>query len=518
MAITDFFRRRKRHFLIIGALAAVGYVGVNLVAYSLTYKPEACLACHLMKPYYENWKASTHARVSCVDCHPYRPSTIVMSSVRYLAGTYRLPLTSRVEDKECVLCHKPETVKVVNFRGTAFNHLEHIRKEKRGKHLHCTSCHSTLVQHRTGDPGTHMAVDQNVCTLCHFYTTPPGYNQNCTVCHGVKRKVVKIGEVDFAHESFLKTGARCIECHSQTVTGAGAVSPERCRECHVERTLDGRIAERVHAIHVSERYIDCFKCHGKIEHGKETTHFSRAIDLSCNECHTSTHGPTRDMYMGIGAQDLKDSPSAMYVSKVRCAGCHTLEKSVQGKEILSRSWEAKKKSCVLCHKAGYDRMAEDWKKNVSAFTDGLAAMMEQYGKTLKQRKARGDLAAAYRTMEHDLDFLKQGRGEHNIRYAFDIGRGIVAGVKRGYKQLGISDPKVKVPDQAAKPDGLCMFCHTTYVPEGDITIKGLNKKLNHPMHKEAVDDCTKCHDPKLHRMGSGFNKGACAACHPDFKL
>ncbi len=509
MAIRKFIKRRKAWFFTIGIILAVGYLGVNMIAYSLTYKPEACLACHLMKPYYDHWKSSRHNKVGCIDCHPYRPSTIVQSSLRYLSGTYKLPLHSRVEDKECIVCHKPDAIKVVNFRGTPFNHKEHAQKEKRGKNLHCTSCHYSLVQ-----SNTHMEVDQNVCTLCHFFTTPAQYNQNCVVCHGQKRKEVKIGEVTFSHDSFLKTGARCVECHSQTVTGVGDASPDRCRECHVERRAEGKDATRIHEVHIKQNYINCFKCHEKMEHGKETVRFSKGIDLSCNECHTSSHDPARDMYMGIGARAVKDNPSAMYVSKVRCTACHSLEKSMTGKHALSRTWEAKKKSCVLCHKPGYEKMIEDWKKSMTAFTDGLSTMVDQYGKTLEQRKAGSALLDGYKVMEHDLRFLKDGRGEHNVRYALDIGKGIVAGVQQGYKKMGVSQ-KLKVPDYISRPDGYCMFCHATYQPEKEMRVKALgNVKFGHAQHVEMGTECTKCHDPAKHRLGS-LTRAGCKECHQD---
>ena len=43
MGIRSFVRRRKGLLLTIGIIVVAGYVGVNLLAYSLTYKPEACL-------------------------------------------------------------------------------------------------------------------------------------------------------------------------------------------------------------------------------------------------------------------------------------------------------------------------------------------------------------------------------------------------------------------------------------------------------------------------------------------
>lgn len=508
MRVRSLLKRRKGLLVTAGVVFVAAYLGVNLLAYSLTYKPEACLACHIMKPYYDNWKSSTHNRVGCIECHPYRPSTIVQSSIRYLAGTYKLPLTSRVEDKECIVCHSPQSTKVVSFGGTPFNHLEHIEKTKRGKALHCTSCHYSLVQSKG-----HMDVDQGVCNLCHFYATPPQYNQNCVVCHGQKRSPVKIGEVTFSHESFLKTGARCVECHSQTVTGDGTPPEERCSQCHIERQAQGRDIARVHEIHISRNYVNCFSCHTRIEHGKETIRFSHAIDLSCNQCHSSPHSPARDMYMGIGSQEVADAPSPMYTSMVSCTGCHTLEKSIEGKHALSRTWEAKKKSCVLCHKPGYEKMAEDWKKGMALFADGLTTILEQYGKTLEERKASSDLRKAYGNMEHDLQFLKEGRGEHNIRYAYEIGKSIVSGVEEGYTKMQVMT-KLKMPEYLGKPDGYCLFCHATFRPEKEVFLKGLAATFDHALHVETGAECTTCHDPQLHRMGS-LKRSACKECHKE---
>jgi nitrate/TMAO reductase-like tetraheme cytochrome c subunit len=508
VGIRSLVRRRRGLLVSIGIVIVAGYLGVNLLAYSLTYKPEACLACHIMKPYYDNWRSSGHNRIGCIDCHPYRPSTIVQSSIRYLAGTYKLPLKSRVEDKECLMCHRDESIKVTSFKGTPFNHLEHTQKMKRGKMLHCTSCHYSLVQTKS-----HMDVDQGVCTLCHFYTVPPQYNQNCIVCHGTERRPVRIGEVEFSHESFLKTGSRCVECHSQTVTGEGEPPEERCSECHVGRTAEGRDAARLHQIHISERYINCFSCHTRIEHGKETIRFSPAIDLACNQCHASAHSPSRDMYMGIGSQEVKDAPSAMYVSKVRCTACHALEKSIEGKNVLSRTWASKKKSCILCHKPGYEKMAEDWKKGMVSFTEGLSKILDQYGKVLDQRKGPAGLVKDYGSMVHDLQFLTEARGEHNIRYAFEIGKHIAAGVQDGERQMHVTE-KLSIPEYIARPDGYCLFCHATYRPEKKIALKGQKAGFDHEQHVEMGTECTKCHDAKLHRMGS-LQTGACKECHQD---
>jgi hypothetical protein len=222
------------------------------------------------------------------------------------------------------------------------------------------------------------------------------------------------------------------------------------------------------------------------------------------------------MYMGIGARGVGDMPSGMYVSKIRCTGCHTLEKNIHGKDVTARAWEAKKKACAICHKEGYERMAEDWKKGMTAFAGALQKIVDEYKKTVEQHKGAKASPSDLDDIEYNMNFLQDGRGEHNIQYAVEIGKNILASVQQGYKKMGIAQ-KVSAPDVLAKPDGVCSYCHATYKPEKEIYIKAANAKFNHGMHVEMGTECTKCHDPKLHRMG-GFIRTGCKECHPDMKL
>jgi hypothetical protein len=362
----------------------------------------------------------------------------------------------------------------------------------------------------------HMDVDKNVCMLCHFYNTSANYNQNCTVCHGEKRKEMKIGETTFSHDLLMKRGARCIECHSETARGTGEAPEERCRECHVDRHLQASDVTRLHDVHINKNYIDCFRCHNPIEHGKDTQKFSKAVTMNCGDCHKDSHGDARSMYMGVGARGVRQMPSGMYLSKIQCTGCHTIERSVHGKNLMARAWEAKKKSCVSCHREGYDKMAEDWKTGMAGFTSGLEKIVEQYGKVLKEKKASAALLADYENIDFNMHYLKDGGGVHNIQYALEIGKVIVASVQKGYKALGVTE-KLKVPDQITKQDSACLFCHASFKPEKDIQLKGVAGKFNHGQHVDMGTECTKCHDPKMHRLG-GFMKGACKECHPEMKL
>jgi hypothetical protein len=58
--------------------------------------PAFCGTCHVMSPYYESWKTSSHADIACVDCHippgitaELRKKYEALSMVaRYFTATY----------------------------------------------------------------------------------------------------------------------------------------------------------------------------------------------------------------------------------------------------------------------------------------------------------------------------------------------------------------------------------------------------------------------------------------------
>ena len=76
---------------------------------------------------------------------------------------------------------------------------------------------------------------------------------------------------------------------------------------------------------------------------------------------------------------------------------------------------------------------------------GSQASWTSTGRCSNQRKAPAGLLKAYGSMVHDLQFLKEGRGEHNIRYAFEIGKNIVGGVQDGEKQMRVAS-KLAIPE------------------------------------------------------------------------
>ena len=167
--------------LILILLSQIGfYFGVR--------NPEFCASCHYEKPYYEQWKNSTHSEVSCYSCHPMSQGNLLLTSIKYFTGNYQMRPRAEVHDRSCLDsdCHAEMDIdEEVTFKESVkFSHKKHLNGSLRGNKLHCTSCHSQLVQ------GEHIAVTEQTCYLCHFRGAKEGQAvTGCPTCHGIPSKI-----------------------------------------------------------------------------------------------------------------------------------------------------------------------------------------------------------------------------------------------------------------------------------------------------------------------------------------
>ena len=235
-----------RILIVFSVLLVIGSIG--LLQYST--HPSFCKSCHIMKPYYDAWKTSTHNFVPCVDCH-YPPGfrhhlkgklQAISQVVKYVTRTYGTKPYAEIEDASCLQkgCHEKRLLKgkVVFLKGIIFDHKPHLQQLRRGIQLKCTSCHSQIVI------GTHIAADERVCFACHFKNMIEGEKISaCTTCHSTPKEDIKFGDLTFNHADFVGRGIRCKKCHIEVIEGKGEVHEERCFSCHREPERIIRIGE-----------------------------------------------------------------------------------------------------------------------------------------------------------------------------------------------------------------------------------------------------------------------------------
>ena len=507
--VWEFWRKHVRILAALGVVLAVLVLAANFAVSRIAQRSTFCDTCHYMAPYVEQWRTSTHARVDCVQCHPYRATAVAASSLRYLSGAYNPRPRVEVDDKSCLAsgCHEQRLLKAQeSFRGNIrFDHQVHLKSLPRGIQLRCTSCHSQIVQKG------HVTVTEQVCYTCHFKGAGRGEAvTGCETCHGKPKKIVEHAGFSFSHESYLKIGVRCNQCHVQVISGDAGVAKERCALCHIGREERIKDVQFLHENHIARHKVDCQECHGPIRHGK--VQFVEPLEVRCESCHIRQHSLRKLMYIGTGGKLIPDLPSRMFAAQVSCTGCHihvTEKGAVLSHEARTT---AQREACVTCHGAGYDKMYDDWKAVMAKLLQGYAAFLagaekQAAGKTLPPKHA-----TALKAAREAYLFVKDGRGEHNVEYAVKLLQAGAARVDALLLALDRAAKPIPRDDLIAQKDAYCFpLCHQRLPFKAEVTLDG--KKLPHQLHADSGVGCGTCHSVSKHKA-LALDRAACKACHP----
>ena len=421
-------------------LPLMGGAAFLMSAYSLkvTAHPRFCTSCHYMDQYYDSWQHSSHKGVACIECH-YEPGLKneiagkgegLIQLIKYVSHSYTNRPHGIVSNESCLRsgCHSDivKSGETLLFNGKIrFRHDRHLNEHPRGQDLNCVSCHGQMVQ------GTHIGVTPTTCLTCHFYGRgdKPVAAGDCLSCHAVLDETVKIGNENFNHPAFLadKSNVGCNHCHSQVTQGDGAISPVRCRSCHLESYGPVEDPEAFHLIHVQNKHFDCLQCHDEIRHG--TRPMDRQVQLSSMDC-SSCHGGERHtiqerIYAGTAVPELEASPDFMYVAGVTCDGCHTDAHLLRVGEMTLTGRQSGTKQCAECHADdNYGTMLKDWQEEIHGRVDELTKRHDAAAAALAESAARETQAAretlgkAKTKLDHVV--LDGSYGAHNYFYITGI--------------------------------------------------------------------------------------------------
>ncbi|GBE30279.1 MAG TPA: hypothetical protein ENH10_04470 [Bacteroidetes bacterium] len=489
--------------LIILVSAAIIVTAVFLLAVvEVSSLPTFCGSCHIMRPYVEAWKNSSHADVPCITCHAQEgisgiietKFTAISMVANYMNGLYkRSKPWAEIEDKNCLQggCHETRLLEgKIEFKsGVVFDHTPHLNETRRGRKLRCTSCHSQIVQ------GEHISVTTSTCFLCHFKNTDSldrRHLSDCLLCHTppTGSEADSLGVHD--HQSILDEGIACSVCHVSMWQGEGAVLEERCGACHSQQGHLERIndLEFIHEWHIEKRKVECQRCHSPIDHINQG--ISHEIDGDCRKCHEQRHDPMLAMYSGTGSRLVeKAAPSVMHEEGVVCRSCHKDEVTGKGAAIVTANM------CEPCHDASYRNLASSWRSTLEAQIS-----------VLERRLQEGIVHPRSQDALHDLALLKNGGVWHNPKYAESILQAISQVIAEAE---GEEIPSIKIPPESEA----CFTCH---IGISMATIELPFSSFDHNEHfGERQIKCSDCHtqlDPQKSRHGRlQYNMQICNDCH-----
>jgi nitrate/TMAO reductase-like tetraheme cytochrome c subunit len=402
-----------------------------------TGQPGFCRSCHIMGPYYESWRQSTHAEVNCLECHLQPGFTgLIKGKINGLAqavdcavGRVGTKPSATIVDASCLRseCHNTQKLsgETLDCSGVRFTHEKHLDKVVDGIRITCGTCHS----HFEGD--VHFSVNTNACFACHFLggdaSTGRPVRANCRGCHQVPQEVIRRGFVKIDHSEFVSYGASCEEsCHKREVQQTSRVEETVCLDCHSFRKPADANSVELHASHTNGEKVECFACHGRVSHGRTGVESVTAM-MDCQSCHSDTHQAQRSIY---GTQHPMQPNSAdrvlgpMFLTHVECTGCH-IERTAKVPGTLDSFGTAARATpaaCDKCHEAGTGQ------KYVPFWQDRIKALYEQVEKRVKEfetlalaRKNNGqgqELDQRVRQARSILDSIRYDGswGVHNFKY------------------------------------------------------------------------------------------------------
>ncbi len=505
--LRDSFRKSGIKVVGLGTGLAVGIGIVALgTAMEVSSRPTFCGSCHVMYPYYESWKQSSHKGIACVDCHiapgitaelrkKYEALSMV---VRYFTGTYGTNPWTEIDDAACLRCHERRLLAGKElFKDVLFDHTAHLAGMRRGKTLRCTSCHSQIVQ------GSHITVTATTCILCHFKGQVSGTGTaRCTLCHPIPDKVITRGSLTFSHGDVGRYGMDCTWCHVRPEGSDGAVPRERCVTCHNDpsRLAAYGDTDRLHRTHVTEHKVDCQHCHLEIQHvGRPRVEEAAA---SCSTCHEQGHSPQTSLYAGVGGRGVAAMPDAMFLAGVRCEGCHL---PIPGQKGDVR--RASEISCMSCHGPAYRKIYLERKQTVARRT---AALERQYSETAAA--ISGPMPDPLGDARFNLDLVVHGDGIHNVDYAYAL-------LMRSHDDLNAARSARRLsplpsPWEEVPYDSPCLACH-----RGVESRRGriFGREFRHAPHAmKARLECSACHRTHEERSEGEvvrFDASGCMSCH-----
>ena len=329
---------------------------------------QRCSDCH--RDAHNGQFAQRPDKGECSSCHTvegFKPA--LFDIVSHSKTAY--PLEGKHEWVECAKCHAPAgkaTLFKIKFAMCTDCHRDaHAGQFQSAPNLgRCENCHTvkgfrpstfTLARHSTARyqlAGAHVAVP---CGDCHKEGLMPKYPKvaayrfgsfDCTTCHQDPHK-------SQFKDRMTKTGKDgkalgCLACHTietwkdlnkfdHSTTRFQLVGAHRavaCADCHKPPNLELTMMN----VDFKSTPTKCEDCHSDIHGGQFA--YPATITL-CDGCHTSNKWKPSTFDHNTRTTFKLEGVHA----NVRCARCHTLIKSVDGKDVLF--YKPTPTECAACH-------------------------------------------------------------------------------------------------------------------------------------------------------------------------
>lgn len=512
-----------RRFLLFFGIYGFTFLIFIAISAEYTSRPSFCPTCHYMESFYQSWRSSSHNNIDCVECHfePGLSGTVrgklngLVQIVNYVSLSYkkRRPW-AEIPDNTCSRsgCHEMQEIKdsVYNFKGVLFSHDSHMKEQRRGKTLKCTSCHSQIVQ------GSHIEVTESTCFTCHFQKSDDPEHKfdklsDCKTCHDWNNKSRdQLAALRYDHNIVVDNNINCMDCHSNTILGKGEVTKERCYQCHFETDRLDKFEdiEFMHDTHIKTHSMKCYSCHNQIEHKVQQMDPDTPPD--CISCHSNAHTSMVKLYTGFNGGNVPNTPSAMYLSGINCKGCHVIHEVGLKDVSFSKSG---KSACEKCHGEGYDKLLDQWKQSTEKRLVTINSIYRTVAQNVRNSKSekKGEAEKLLNEASHNIKIVEVGKSVHNIQFADKL---LVSAYESMKKALTVIGLPLTLPSFQSGTEFVPNECSSCHLGITDVTVKKFGKNFSHNVHSvQNRITCNRCHSNAKTHGELIINKQSCTSCH-----
>ncbi len=244
-------RKRRR---LLAAAAVLAVVVLLVLPVFSTLQPGYYGRYPDLRVRMDHWRTSTHAKMSCIDCHvdpgagsflSFAARSVPAFYSQLLFGPKATNLLQAPDRQACQKCHT--AYRQVSPNGDLLiPHRAHVEV----LHIQCVFCHKSLV-HSANTRGFNSP-EMATCLKCHDGEKA---TNKCDKCHTRKAVPDSHKQADWlqVHGARSKT-IDCGSCHNWT--------PDYCGDCHKKRppTHVGNWKEN-HAAEARQRGDGCLVCH-----------------------------------------------------------------------------------------------------------------------------------------------------------------------------------------------------------------------------------------------------------------
>jgi hypothetical protein len=216
------------------------------------------------------------------------------------------------------------------------------------------------------------------------------------------------------------------------------------------------------------------------------------------------------MYAGLGGHNTEDMPSAMYQARVSCQGCHALPTEIRGHEEVQLAGEA---TCLSCHGIRYANILPAWQEGVEQRVDEVGGVVAAARARLGSASVRGRSIADSLILlaEENVEFVRRGKGAHNIAFADQLLAAALDLVTQAVEQGGLSYRVPALSFGASVGENVCLRCH---LGQERRTVQFQGGEFDHGPHVLSGMTCSNCHTPLDEHGGTTLtDRATCEGCH-----